>query len=107
MERAGTLPLRDDAQALAYWITAFSAAITSAWCVASAKWPASSMMIRRFFAAETCLKYASTSGVGEKRSCRRWIPYTENVCLDVADVVRDTPTILPKKIEDLREALHC
>ena len=27
-----------------------------------------------------------------------------NVCLDIADVVRDTPTILPKKIEDLREA---
>jgi len=26
------------------------------------------------------------------------------VCLDIADVVRDTPTILPKKIEDLREA---
>jgi hypothetical protein len=25
------------------------------------------------------------------------------VCLDTADVVRDTPTILPKKIEDVRE----
>jgi hypothetical protein len=65
--------LRRDAQALAYWITAFSAAITSAWCVASAKWPASSMMIRRFFGAETLLKYASTSGVGAKRSCRPWM----------------------------------
>jgi hypothetical protein len=27
----------------------------------------------------------------------------EKVCLDVADVVRDAPTILRKKIEDLRE----
>jgi hypothetical protein len=26
----------------------------------------------------------------------------EGVCLDIADVVRDTPTILLKKIEDLR-----
>ena len=30
------------------------AAMTGAWCVASAKWPASSMMIRRFLGAETC-----------------------------------------------------
>src|SRR5688500_18669183 len=64
--------LRHDAQALVYWVTAFNAAITSAWCVASAKWPASSMMIRRFFGAETLLKYASTSGVGAKRSYRPW-----------------------------------
>jgi len=26
------------------------------------------------------------------------------VCLDIADVVRETPTILPKEIEDLRES---
>jgi hypothetical protein len=28
----------------------------------------------------------------------------ETVCLDIPDVVRDELTILPKKIEDLREA---
>ena len=64
----GSSAVRHDA--LPYWINAFSAAITSAWCVASAKWPASSMTIRRFFGAETLSKYASTSEVGVKRSCR-------------------------------------
>jgi hypothetical protein len=29
-------------------------------------------------------------------------PERENVCLDIADVVRDAPTILRKKIEELR-----
>ena len=29
--------------------------------------------------------------------------YTEKVCLDIADVVRETPTILRKKIEDCRD----